>query len=74
MNRFSFKNDYAEGCHANILKALVETNREQQIGYGGDQYSAIARDMIKERFNSPKQMFTLFPEVHKQTFLRFLQY
>ncbi|MDV2459511.1 threonine aldolase [Elizabethkingia anophelis] len=54
MNRFSFKNDYAEGCHANILKALVETNREQQIGYGGDQYSAIARDMIKERFNSPE--------------------
>jgi threonine aldolase len=43
MNRFSFKNDYAEGCHANILKALVETNREQQIGYGGDQYSAMAK-------------------------------
>ena len=33
---------------------MVETNREQQIGYGGDQYSAMAKDMIKERFNSPE--------------------
>lgn len=53
-NKFSFRNDYAEGCHANILKALVETNREQQAGYGDDMYSALANKAIKERFNCPE--------------------
>jgi threonine aldolase len=26
---YSFKNDYSEGAHPNILKALIETNMEQ---------------------------------------------
>ena len=36
--KFSFKNDYAEGCHPRILEALSATNLVQQNGYGLDDY------------------------------------
>jgi len=36
---YSFKNDYAEGAHPNILKALVDHNGTQEEGYGLDRYS-----------------------------------
>lgn len=51
--KYSFKNDYSEGCHPNILKALSETNLVQQHGYGEDEYSAEAADLIKNKFQCP---------------------
>ena len=39
-----FNNDYAEGCHQNILDALVKTNLEQTLGYSEDAYCAAARE------------------------------
>ncbi len=35
----SFSNDYSEGAHINIIKALTETNLEQTVGYGEDIYT-----------------------------------
>ncbi|MBA5629760.1 threonine aldolase family protein [Moheibacter lacus] len=49
---FSFKNDYAEGCHPNILKALVQFNFDQQNGYGLDEYSQLAEQIIQEKIKS----------------------
>lgn len=49
--KFSFKNDYSEGCHPKILAALVRYNLDQQAGYGEDQYSLKAKDLIKEKIN-----------------------
>ncbi|KQR94621.1 threonine aldolase [Chryseobacterium sp. Leaf180] len=49
--KFSFKNDYAEGCHPNILKLLTETNDIQQAGYGEDQYSVEAKHLIRKKLN-----------------------
>lgn len=46
---FSFKNDYSEGAHPQILKALMETNLEQEEGYGEDRYTKKAVELIKER-------------------------
>ena len=43
----SFKNDYSEGAHLNILKALISTNEVQQIGYGDDDYCNNAKKLIK---------------------------
>lgn len=43
------KNDYSEGMHPKILEALVQTNEKQQIGYGDDEYSLLACDLIKKR-------------------------
>ncbi|WP_276877890.1 threonine aldolase family protein [Chryseobacterium joostei] len=49
--RFSFKNDYSEGCHPNILQALLQYNLDQQAGYGEDMYSLKAKELIKEKIN-----------------------
>jgi threonine aldolase len=46
---YSFKNDYSEGAHPNILNALVESNMEQVEGYGEDQYTKKAIELLKER-------------------------
>jgi len=46
---YSFRNDYAEGAHPNILKRLVDSNFEQQQGYGEDYYSLEAKMLIKQR-------------------------
>lgn len=43
----SFENDYSEGAHPLILKALVESNETQQRGYGSDDYCAMAREKIR---------------------------
>ncbi len=40
--KYSFKNDYSEGCHPSILEALMRTNSSQQNGYGLDDYCAEA--------------------------------
>ncbi|MFT5872090.1 MAG: threonine aldolase [Clostridium sp.] len=44
---YSFKNDYSEGAHPNILKALIETNMEQTEGYGEDKYCMDAIKLLK---------------------------
>ena len=45
--KYNFKNDYAEGCHPSVLKLLQETNYVQQTGYGMDEYSLRAKQLIK---------------------------
>lgn len=46
---YSFKNDYSEGAHPRILNALLETNLEQDEGYGEDRYSIKAIELIKDK-------------------------
>jgi threonine aldolase len=46
---YSFKNDYSEGAHPRILNALLETNFEQEDGYGEDSYSRKAIELLKQR-------------------------
>lgn len=57
--KFSFKNDYSEGCHPQILKALSETNFSQQNGYGLDDYCTEAERLIQAKIknNSSKVFF-----------------
>lgn len=52
--KFSFRNDYSEGCHPNILQALVKYNLDQQAGYGEDEYSLQAKKLIKEKIKNPE--------------------
>lgn len=51
MKKYAFKNDYSEGCHPNILEALIKTNLDQQNGYGYDDHSEEARELIKKKLN-----------------------
>ena len=46
---YSFKNDYSEGAHPNILKALMKSNMEQMDGYGEDKYSLAAITLLKDK-------------------------
>ncbi len=51
--RYSFKNDYSEGCHPKILEALMHTNLEPQEGYGEDIYTLKAKVFIKDKIGNP---------------------
>ncbi|MDQ1146102.1 threonine aldolase [Bacillus sp. SORGH_AS 510] len=46
---YSFKNDYSEGAHPRILNALLESNLIQADGYGEDQFSQQAIDLLKKK-------------------------
>lgn len=49
MNQYSFKSDYSEGAHPNILQALNQTNLNQEEGYGEDKYSLEAVKILRKK-------------------------
>ncbi|MCE5197110.1 MAG: threonine aldolase [Negativicutes bacterium] len=51
---YFFINDYGEGAHAKVLQALTETNFEQTVGYGMDEYCSQAADLIRCKIASPQ--------------------
>lgn len=56
----NFKNDYSVGAHPNILKKLLESNNTVQNGYGDDEYSAEAKEILKQKIeNSSARIFFL---------------
>ncbi len=52
MKGYSFKDDYSEGCHPNILKKLSETSFEQHEGYGDDKYCIEACELICKKIGN----------------------
>lgn len=52
MIKYSFKNDYSEGAHPRILEAIVQVNHKQDAGYGYDQYSIEAANLIKSNIKN----------------------
>lgn len=46
---YSFKNDYSEGAHPRILDALIKSNLEQLDGYGEDEFTQKAVELMKQR-------------------------
>jgi len=50
---YNFKNDYSFGAHPKILQKLLETNLEDQQGYGEDQYSIEAKEILKKKIENP---------------------
>ena len=48
MTKYSFLDDYSEGCHPKILEAMAAGNMTQQTAYGNDAYSERARDLIRQ--------------------------
>ena len=55
MMTFSFCDDYSEGAHPNILRALMETNLVQQTAYGKDVYSTEAAQRIRSQLGESFQ-------------------
>lgn len=50
---YSFRNDYSETAHPNILNRLIETNIEYGPAYGGDDYCKQAADLIRTQADDP---------------------
>ena len=48
-----FDSDYMEGAHPQVMQRLVETNLEQTVGYGEDEYTRRAADLIREACGCP---------------------
>lgn len=48
-----FENDYNEGIHPELLKALTVTNTENLSGYGTDTYTTQAAEKIKQACQAP---------------------
>ena len=44
---YYFTNDYSEGAHESILQALIQSNMEQEPGYGYDTHSLGAIEKIR---------------------------
>ena len=49
---YNFRNDYSEGVHPNILQKLIETNLQQQPGYGEDEYSLQAKQILQQKIEN----------------------
>ena len=45
---YSFANDYSEGAHPRVLEAMMNTNLEQNPGYGKDGHCERAAALIKK--------------------------
>lgn len=58
---YSFKNDYSETAHPRILNALMQSNMEQLEGYGEDQYTGMAIELLKQKMDSAVVDIHLFP-------------
>ena len=43
-----FNSDYTAGAHGEVREALVRTNMEHTVGYGNDNYTAEARELIRK--------------------------
>ncbi len=55
--KISFKNDYSEGAHPQILQALLDHNLSQTAGYGYDPYSTEARQLIAKALGVDPEIF-----------------
>ena len=48
-----FCNDYSEGAHPHVMRALLDSNMVSTAGYGCDPYCEAAREALKARFACP---------------------
>lgn len=50
---YSFTNDYSEGAHPKILEAMMNANLVQNTGYGLDDHTKHAIELIREEIQCP---------------------
>lgn len=49
---YRFVNDYSEGAHPRILEMMIQSNLEQNIGYGEDTHTSKAKTYIKRHLKT----------------------
>lgn len=58
-DKYSFLDDYSEGCHQDILAALSKTNLDQNTAYGDDPHTLNARLLLQQAMGN-KQLPVFF--------------
>lgn len=53
IEKLSFASDYMEGAHPRILQSLIDTNMLKTRGYGADEYTAEAYELIRSACAAP---------------------
>ncbi len=53
-SKLYFASDYMEGAHPKILERLLETNLVHTVGYGEDEFSEHARELIRKACSAPQ--------------------
>lgn len=48
-----FDTDYMAGAHPKVMERLMQTNAEQTVGYGSDQYTLRAKELVKQACSAP---------------------
>lgn len=48
-----FDSDYMEGAHPEVMARLMATNMEQTVGYGKDEYTRHAKELIRQAAGCP---------------------
>ncbi len=48
-----FDSDYMAGAHPMVMQRLIDTNMEHTVGYGCDQYTQQAKQLIRKACNAP---------------------
>jgi threonine aldolase len=49
-----FESDYMAGAHPEVLQRLIETNLLKTVGYGADDFTAHAKQLIQEACGTPQ--------------------
>jgi len=50
--KYLFLNDYSEGAHPRILRALADVNLRQELGYGEDAFCLKAVELIRKKIGN----------------------
>lgn len=57
MTTYSFLNDYSDGCHPQILKALSVSNEARVTAYGADIYCEAAKDLMRGKLGAQPDIY-----------------
>ena len=55
-----FASDNNSGVHPDVMKAIVEVNKEHAVGYGGDEVTARAEVLFKQVFGDRAKVFFVY--------------
>lgn len=56
---YSFKNDYSSIAHPLVLQKLLECQNEQNVGYGLDEHSELAKKYINDKIKKDSDIYFL---------------
>ena len=60
INKRGFASDNNAGVHPEILKEIAEINTGHVVGYGGDSYTELAKELFREKLGQDTDVYFVF--------------